>query len=142
MPLSRGQRVGGSLLSHRSRHSSFSPGSSTSASSVHSLNSDLYNNTEGVESDLRLSLMDNGLVGPYSATVLVTLSFSPGSSTSASSVHSLNSDLYNNTGGTGVLSDLCVSLVDNGLVGPYSATVLVTLSSAPDHRPPRLASTR
>ncbi|GFX17906.1 hypothetical protein TNCV_2293541 [Trichonephila clavipes] len=39
-------------------------------------------------------------------------------------------------------SDLRVSLVDNGLVGPYSATVLVTLSSAPDHRPPRLASAR
>ncbi|GFU54718.1 putative transposable element [Trichonephila clavipes] len=37
-------------------------------------------------------------------------------------------------------SDLRVSVVDNGLVGPYSATVLVTLSSAPDHRPPRLAS--
>ncbi|GFW80595.1 hypothetical protein TNCV_3234471 [Trichonephila clavipes] len=42
----RGQRVGGSLLGHRSRHSSFSPGSSTSASSVRSLNSDLHNNTE------------------------------------------------------------------------------------------------
>ncbi|GFY17458.1 hypothetical protein TNCV_658711 [Trichonephila clavipes] len=39
-------------------------------------------------------------------------------------------------------SDLRVSLVDNGLVGPYSATVLVTLPSAPDHRPPRLASAR
>ncbi|GFV38880.1 hypothetical protein TNCV_2814961 [Trichonephila clavipes] len=39
-------------------------------------------------------------------------------------------------------SDLRVSLADNGLVGPYSATVLVTLSSAPDHRPPRLASAR
>ncbi|GFU89368.1 hypothetical protein TNCV_1783501 [Trichonephila clavipes] len=39
-------------------------------------------------------------------------------------------------------SDLRVSLVDNGLVGPYSATVLVTLSSAPDHRPPRLESAR
>ncbi|GFX60298.1 acetoacetyl-CoA synthetase [Trichonephila clavipes] len=39
-------------------------------------------------------------------------------------------------------SDLRVSLVDNGLVGPYSATVLVTLSSAPDHRPPRLSSHR
>ncbi|GFX23400.1 hypothetical protein TNCV_4937151 [Trichonephila clavipes] len=34
------------------------------------------------------------------------------------------------------------SLVNNGLVGPYSATVLVTLPSAPDHRPPRLASAR
>ncbi|GFU43088.1 hypothetical protein TNCV_109131 [Trichonephila clavipes] len=31
-------------------------------------------------------------------------------------------------------SDLRVSLVDNGLVGPYSATVLVTPSSAPDHQ--------
>ncbi|GFV13286.1 hypothetical protein TNCV_3656061 [Trichonephila clavipes] len=30
-------------------------------------------------------------------------------------------------------SDLRVSLVDNGWVGPYSPTVLVTLSSAPDH---------
>ncbi|GFX94854.1 40S ribosomal protein S15a [Trichonephila clavipes] len=39
-------------------------------------------------------------------------------------------------------SDLRVSLVNNGLVGPYSATVLVTLPSAPDHRPPRLASAR
>ncbi|GFT20328.1 hypothetical protein TNCV_1009291 [Trichonephila clavipes] len=41
-----------------------------------------------------------------------------------------------------VESDLRVSLVNNGLVGPYSATVLVTLPSAPDHRPPRLASAR
>ncbi|GFW92092.1 hypothetical protein TNCV_2153711 [Trichonephila clavipes] len=41
-----------------------------------------------------------------------------------------------------VESDLRVSLVNNGLVGPYSATVLVTLSSAPDHRPSRLASAR
>ncbi|GFT52490.1 hypothetical protein TNCV_14671 [Trichonephila clavipes] len=41
-----------------------------------------------------------------------------------------------------VESDLRVSLVNNGLVGPYSATVLVTLSSAPDHRPPRLDSAR
>ncbi|GFT13270.1 hypothetical protein TNCV_4077231 [Trichonephila clavipes] len=48
------------------------------------------------ESDLRVSLQDNGLVGPYSATVLVT-SFSPGSSTCASRVRSLNSDLPNNT---------------------------------------------
>ncbi|GFV73651.1 hypothetical protein TNCV_3200261 [Trichonephila clavipes] len=39
-------------------------------------------------------------------------------------------------------SELRVSLVDNGLVGPYSATVLVTLPSAPDHRPQRLASAR
>ncbi|GFS61561.1 uncharacterized protein TNCV_4312481 [Trichonephila clavipes] len=38
--------------------------------------------------------------------------------------------------------DLRVSLVVNGLVGPYSATVLVTLSSAPDYRPPRLESAR
>ncbi|GFY23978.1 retrovirus-related Pol polyprotein from transposon 412 [Trichonephila clavipes] len=37
------------------------------------------------ESDLRVSLLDNGLVGPYSDTVLVT-SFSPGSSTCASRV--------------------------------------------------------
>ncbi|GFU50663.1 hypothetical protein TNCV_2689521 [Trichonephila clavipes] len=36
-------------------------------------------------------------------------------------------------------SDLRVSLLDNGLVGPYSDTVLVT-SSAPDHRPARLES--
>ncbi|GFV90016.1 uncharacterized protein TNCV_4643561 [Trichonephila clavipes] len=48
------------------------------------------------ESDLRVSLLDNGLVGPYSATVLVT-SFSPESSTCASRVRSLNSDLPNNT---------------------------------------------
>ncbi|GFX12661.1 hypothetical protein TNCV_3157821 [Trichonephila clavipes] len=39
-------------------------------------------------------------------------------------------------------SDLRVSLVDNVLVGPYSATVLVTLSLTPDHRPPRLESAR
>ncbi|GFU57115.1 hypothetical protein TNCV_1779781 [Trichonephila clavipes] len=49
-----------------------------------------------VESDLRVSLVNIGLVGPYSATVLVT-SFSPGLSTCASRVHSLNSDLPNNT---------------------------------------------
>ncbi|GFY30487.1 hypothetical protein TNCV_3522501 [Trichonephila clavipes] len=41
------------------------------------------------ESDLRVSLLDNGLVGPYSDTVLVT-SFSPGSSTCASRVRWLN----------------------------------------------------
>ncbi|GFW15215.1 hypothetical protein TNCV_173601 [Trichonephila clavipes] len=36
-----------------------------------------------------------------------------------------------------VENDLRVSLVNNGLMDPYSATVLVALSSAPDHRPPR-----
>ncbi|GFU57916.1 hypothetical protein TNCV_3145021 [Trichonephila clavipes] len=41
-----------------------------------------------------------------------------------------------------VESDLRVSLVNNELVGPYSATVLVALSSAPDHRPPCLESAR
>ncbi|GFW07108.1 hypothetical protein TNCV_3693031 [Trichonephila clavipes] len=41
-----------------------------------------------------------------------------------------------------VESDLRVSLVNNGLVRPYSATVRVAPSSAPDHRPPRLASLR
>ncbi|GFV90119.1 hypothetical protein TNCV_4378351 [Trichonephila clavipes] len=41
-----------------------------------------------------------------------------------------------------VESDLRVSLVNNELVGPYSATVLVTLPPAPDHRPPRLESAR
>ncbi|GFV11134.1 hypothetical protein TNCV_2718781 [Trichonephila clavipes] len=41
-----------------------------------------------------------------------------------------------------VESDLRVSLVNNGLVGPYLATVLVTLSSTPDHRPPCLESAR
>ncbi|GFU99510.1 hypothetical protein TNCV_4763711 [Trichonephila clavipes] len=35
-----------------------------------------------------------------------------------------------------VESDLRVSFVNNGLVGPDSATVLVALSSAPDPRPP------
>ncbi|GFY03478.1 retrovirus-related Pol polyprotein from transposon 17.6 [Trichonephila clavipes] len=122
--------VGGSLLGHRSRHSFFSPESSTSASSVRSLNSNLHNNLRyrGVESDLRVSLVNNGLVGPYSATVTLL------SSTSASSVRSLNSNLHNNLRYRGVESDLRVSLVNNGLVGPYSATVLVTLSSAPDHR--------
>ncbi|GFW20695.1 hypothetical protein TNCV_1049181 [Trichonephila clavipes] len=44
------------------------------------------------ESDLRVSLLDNGLVNPYSDTVLVT-SFSPGSSTCASRVRWLNSSL-------------------------------------------------
>ncbi|GFW92097.1 hypothetical protein TNCV_2153761 [Trichonephila clavipes] len=67
---------------------------------------------------------------------------SPGSSTSASSIHSLNSTLHNYLRYRGIESDLRVSLVNNGLVGPYSATVLVTLSSDPDHRPPRLASAR
>ncbi|GFX82777.1 uncharacterized protein TNCV_385701 [Trichonephila clavipes] len=42
----------------------------------------------------------------------------------------------------GVLRVTCASLMNNGLVGPYSAIVLVTLPSAPDHRPPRLASAR
>ncbi|GFY05140.1 hypothetical protein TNCV_3270121 [Trichonephila clavipes] len=56
----------------------------------------------------------------------------PGSSTSASSVRLLHNNLRY----------LHVSLVNNGLVGRYSATVLVTLSSAPDHRPPRLESAR
>ncbi|GFX53253.1 hypothetical protein TNCV_362471 [Trichonephila clavipes] len=41
-----------------------------------------------------------------------------------------------------VESDLRVSLVNNALVGRHSSTVLVALSSAPDHRPPRLASAR
>ncbi|GFW30889.1 hypothetical protein TNCV_2939911 [Trichonephila clavipes] len=67
---------------------------------------------------------------------------SPGSSTCASRVRSLNSDLHNILRYRSVESDLRVSLVDNGLVGPYSATVLVTLPSAPDHRPPRLESAR
>ncbi|GFU74548.1 hypothetical protein TNCV_550871, partial [Trichonephila clavipes] len=78
-----------------------------------------------VESDLRVSLVDNGLVGSYSATVLVT-SFSPGSSTCSSRVRSLNSDLTIILRYRSVESDLRVSLVDNGLVGSYSATVLVT----------------
>ncbi|GFV18695.1 hypothetical protein TNCV_4755821 [Trichonephila clavipes] len=37
-------------------------------------------------------------------------------------------------------SDLRVSLANNSLVAPYSATVLVNLSSAPDHRAQRLES--
>ncbi|GFX05998.1 hypothetical protein TNCV_760341 [Trichonephila clavipes] len=41
-----------------------------------------------------------------------------------------------------VENDQRVSLVNNCLVGPYSATVLVALSPAPDHRSPRLASAR
>ncbi|GFX40226.1 hypothetical protein TNCV_4318601 [Trichonephila clavipes] len=93
------------------------------------------------ESDLRVSLVNNGLVGPYSATVLVT-SFSPGSSTSSSRVRSLNLIFTIILRYRSVESDLRVSLVNNGLVGPYSATVLVTLPSAPDHRPPRLESAR
>ncbi|GFU07592.1 hypothetical protein TNCV_2225621 [Trichonephila clavipes] len=48
------------------------------------------------ESDLRVSLLDNGLVGPYSDTVLVT-SFSPGSSTCASRVRWLNSASFVNS---------------------------------------------
>ncbi|GFX23404.1 hypothetical protein TNCV_4937191 [Trichonephila clavipes] len=47
----------------------------------------------------------------------------------------VNDNLHNSA-----KSDLRVSLVDNGLVGPYSATVLVTLYLAPDHQPPRLES--
>ncbi|GFW97997.1 hypothetical protein TNCV_1806481 [Trichonephila clavipes] len=93
------------------------------------------------ESDLRVSLLDNGLVGPYSDTVLVT-SFSPGSSTCASRVRWLNLIFTIILRYRSVESDLRVSLVNNGLVGPYSATVLVTLPSAPDHRPPRLESAR
>ncbi|GFS68032.1 hypothetical protein TNCV_1362561 [Trichonephila clavipes] len=67
--------------------------------------------------------------------------YCPGSSTSASSVRSLNPNLPNNLGYRGVESDLRVSLVNNELVGP-STTVLVALSSVPDHRTPRLASAR
>ncbi|GFS53337.1 hypothetical protein TNCV_1327001 [Trichonephila clavipes] len=48
------------------------------------------------ESDLRVSLLDNGLVGPYSDTVLVT-SFSPGSSTCASRVRWLNPPSFVNS---------------------------------------------
>ncbi|GFV11030.1 retrovirus-related Pol polyprotein from transposon 17.6 [Trichonephila clavipes] len=65
------------------------PGSSTSASSVRSLNPNLHNNLRyrGVESDLCVSLANNGLVG---ASLIGRSFFSPGSSTSASSVRSLN----------------------------------------------------
>ncbi|GFY08658.1 hypothetical protein TNCV_810911 [Trichonephila clavipes] len=70
---------------------SLSPGSSTYASSVRSLNPNLHNNLRSMLSDLRVSLVNNGYVGPYSATVLVSrFSLSPRSSTSASSVRSLN----------------------------------------------------
>ncbi|GFU60757.1 hypothetical protein TNCV_627031 [Trichonephila clavipes] len=68
--------------------------------------------------------------------------FSPGSSTSTSSVRSLNPYLHDNLRYRGVESDLGVSFVNNELVGPYSTTVLIALSSAPDHRPPHLASAR
>ncbi|GFX30775.1 hypothetical protein TNCV_1181531 [Trichonephila clavipes] len=57
-------------------------------------------------------------------------------------LRSLNPDLHNNLRYRGVESDLRVSLVNKGLVGPYSATVVVALSTAPDHRPPRLESAR
>ncbi|GFW76900.1 hypothetical protein TNCV_2030051 [Trichonephila clavipes] len=57
---------------------------------------------------------------------------SPSGSNDSSGI--VNDNLHDSTE-----SDLRVCLVDNGLVGPYSATVLVTLSSAPDHRPPRLS---
>ncbi|GFU36394.1 hypothetical protein TNCV_2002981 [Trichonephila clavipes] len=53
-----------------------------------------------------------------------------------------SSDIGNDNLHDSAESYLRASLVDNGLVGPYSATVLVTLPSAPDHRPPRLASAR
>ncbi|GFU46427.1 intraflagellar transport protein [Trichonephila clavipes] len=48
------------------------------------------------ERDLRVSLLDNGLVGLYSDTVLVT-SFSPGSSTCASRVRWLNPPSFVNS---------------------------------------------
>ncbi|GFX56906.1 hypothetical protein TNCV_3566781 [Trichonephila clavipes] len=64
-----------------------------------------------------------------------TIRLSPSGSNDSSGI--VNDNLHDSA-----KSDLRVSLVDNGLVGPYSATVLVTLSSAPDHRPPRLASAR
>ncbi|GFU90516.1 hypothetical protein TNCV_2574491 [Trichonephila clavipes] len=57
-------------------------------------------------------------------------------------LRSLNSNLLNSLRYRGVESDLRVSLVNNRLVCPYSATVLVALPSAPDHRPPRLESAR
>ncbi|GFW17034.1 hypothetical protein TNCV_2761581 [Trichonephila clavipes] len=102
---------------------------------------------DSVESDLRVSLVNNGFVGSYSSTVLVTHSSAPDhrpplAEFKSSQQSQLNSNLHNNLRYRGVESDLRVSLVKNGLVGPYSATVLVTLSSAPDHRPPRLASAR
>ncbi|GFW84787.1 hypothetical protein TNCV_680751 [Trichonephila clavipes] len=64
-----------------------------------------------------------------------TIRLSPSSSNDSSGT--VNGNLHDRAE-----SDLSVSLVDNGLVGPYSATVLVTLSSAPDHRPARLESAR
>ncbi|GFV07147.1 hypothetical protein TNCV_3601662 [Trichonephila clavipes] len=67
--------------------------------------------------------------------LISTIRLSPSGSNDSSGV--VNDNLHDSAE-----SDLRVSLVDNGLVGPYSATVLVTLSSAPGHRPPRLASAR
>ncbi|GFU43089.1 hypothetical protein TNCV_109141 [Trichonephila clavipes] len=64
-----------------------------------------------------------------------TIRLSPSGSNDSSGI--VNDNLHDSA-----KSDLRVSLVDNGLVGPYSATVLVTPSSAPDHRPPGLASAR
>ncbi|GFW80596.1 hypothetical protein TNCV_3234481 [Trichonephila clavipes] len=64
-----------------------------------------------------------------------TIRLSPSGSNDSSGI--VNDNLHDSAE-----SDLRLSLVDNGLVGPYSATVLVTLPSAPDHRPPRLASAR
>ncbi|GFX88763.1 hypothetical protein TNCV_1558081 [Trichonephila clavipes] len=79
-----------------------------------------------------------------------TIRLSPGSSTCVPRVRSLNLNTEVNNEVLIIIilryrsveSHLRVSLVNNGLVGPYSTTVLVTLPSAPDHRPPRLASAR
>ncbi|GFX10983.1 hypothetical protein TNCV_512431 [Trichonephila clavipes] len=76
---------------------------------------------------------DRRSLNTYNTVSTIQLSLS-GSSDSSGIV---NDNLH-----TSAESDLRVSLVDNGLVGPYSATVLVTLSSAPDHRPARLESAR
>ncbi|GFW83357.1 hypothetical protein TNCV_2544551 [Trichonephila clavipes] len=97
---------------------------------------------DSAKSDLRVSLVDNGLVGPYSATVLVTLSSAPDHRPARLSPLAEFLIFTIILRYRSVESDLRVSLVNNGLVGPYSATVLVTLPSAPDHRPPHLASAR
>ncbi|GFU06613.1 hypothetical protein TNCV_3702191 [Trichonephila clavipes] len=62
-----------------------------------------------------------------------TIRLSPSGSNNSSGI--VNDNLHDSAE-----SDLRISLVDNRLVSPYSATVLVTLPSTPDHRPPRLAS--
>ncbi|GFW51426.1 hypothetical protein TNCV_4603761 [Trichonephila clavipes] len=107
---------------------------------LRSLNPDLHNNLRyrgvesdlrvslvnkgyrGVESDLRVSLVNKVLDGPYPATVLVALSSAPDHRPPVA-----ESLIFTIISGTGVLRVTYVSLVNKGLDRPYSATVLVAL---------------